>query len=157
MPLASVSLEPDAADRLGLGGRGEVDDLTGAVEPAAAPCRRRREALGGAVGERQQLARQLPRVLDDPQALGPDPVGVGVQLLDAVLGRGGDLRGLVARELEPVLGLAARLAGDLLDGLVRPLEDARDLLPTRSSARRTAASGERVACSSATSWLVLLT
>ena len=28
--------------------------------------------------------------------------------------------------------------------------------PTRSSARRTAASGERVACSSATSWLVLL-
>ena len=29
--------------------------------------------------------------------------------------------------------------------------------PTRSSARRTAASGERVACSSATSWLVLCT
>ncbi len=45
-----------------------------------------REASGRRVGERQQLPRQLAGVLDDPVALGPDPVGLGVELADPLLG-----------------------------------------------------------------------
>ena len=51
-------------------------------------CRRRvgREPICGRVGQGQQLAGQLARVLDDAVALGPDPIGLGVQLADPLLG-----------------------------------------------------------------------
>ena len=69
-----------------------------------------REALGGGVGERGQLLGELPRVVDDPVALDPDPVGVGVEVLDPLVGAGDDLRRLDPRVLEPVLGLARATA-----------------------------------------------
>ncbi len=45
-----------------------------------------REALGRGVGEPEQLRRELPGVLDDLLALGPDPVGLGIEVLEALLG-----------------------------------------------------------------------
>ena len=114
-----------------------------------------REAVRRGVGQPQQLLRQLACVLDDPVTLGPDPVGLSVELADPLLGRGHDLSRLLTRGLQPVLGLAAGLGGDPLAGLVGALKDSETSSPTRSSARRIAASGERVTCSSATSWAVL--
>src|ERR1035437_1338888 len=73
-----------------------------------------REPLGRAVGQSRQLPGQLPGVADDPVAFGPDPVGVSVQVLDALLGIGGYLRSLLTRLLQPILGLGPRLGGDLL-------------------------------------------
>ena len=115
------------------------------------------EALGGGLGQGQQLRGQIAGVVDDPVALDPDPVGVGVEVLDPLLRRGGDLGRLGAGLLEPVLGLARDCAV-----ICSAVSWARWRMPeicspTRSSARRTAASGERVACSSATSWLVCCT
>jgi hypothetical protein len=75
------------------------------------------------------LGGEILGVGDDALALQPDPVGVGVQVADALLGSVGDLRRLGARLLQPVLGLAARLGRDLLRGLVGALQDPRDLLP----------------------------
>ena len=86
------------------------------------------EAIGRGPGQGQELAGEILGVGDDPLALQPDPVGVGVQVLDPLLGVLGDLCGLDARLREPILGLAARLRGDLLGRLVRALQDPRDLL-----------------------------
>src|SRR5581483_7700547 len=88
----------------------------------------RREPVRRRLRERQQLPRQILRVLDDPLTLGPDPVDLGVEVLDPLPGAAGDLRRLLPRPLEPVLRLAARLRRDLGGSLVRPLEDRRDLL-----------------------------
>src|ERR1019366_8169866 len=77
-----------------------------------------REPLGRAVGQSRQLPGQLPGVADDPVAFGPDPVGVSVQVLDALLGIGGYLRSLLTRLLQPILGLGPRLGGDLLGRVV---------------------------------------
>ena len=52
-----------------------------------------------------------------------------VQVLDLLLGAGQKRSRLVAGHLEPVLGLAARLRGDLRGRLVGSLEDPRHLLP----------------------------
>src|SRR5579875_3380009 len=84
-----------------------------------------REAFRRRLGQRQQLTRQILRVLDDPVALGPDAVGLGIELLEPPLGVGDDLSGLLAGALEAILGLAARLGGDLGRRLMRALENAR--------------------------------
>ncbi len=60
--------------------------------------------------------------------LDPDPVRVGVQILDPLVRVGDDLGRLFARVLEAILGLRSRLCGDLLGGRVRALQNARDLL-----------------------------
>ena len=44
------------------------------------------ETVSGRIGQVQQLTGQLARVLDDPVALGPDPVGLGIELGVQVLG-----------------------------------------------------------------------
>jgi hypothetical protein len=80
-----------------------------------------REAVGRRVGEARELARELARVLDDLLALSPDPVGLGVEVLEPLLGGSGDPRRLAARLLEAILRLAARLRRDRLGGVVRPL------------------------------------
>ena len=46
-----------------------------------------REAIGGRVGQAGELAGELAGVLDDLLALGPDPVGLGVEVLEPLLGR----------------------------------------------------------------------
>src|SRR6185437_12982183 len=40
------------------------------------------EAVSGRVGQTGELARELARVLDDLLALGPDPVGLGIEVLE---------------------------------------------------------------------------
>ncbi len=75
-----------------------------------------------------QLSGEILRVGDDALALQPDPIGVGVEVLDVLLGRVGDLGRLDPGLLEAILGLAARLCGDLLGGLMGALQDPRDLL-----------------------------
>ena len=52
----------------------------------------RREPRSGTLGEREQLRRELARVLHDAQPLGPDPVGLGVEVLDPLFAGGRDLR-----------------------------------------------------------------
>jgi hypothetical protein len=89
----------------------------------------RREARGRLVGEREQLRGELAGVFDDAQALGPDSVCLGIEVLDLPLTGGRDLRGLLASHDKPVFGLSPRLRRDLLGGLVRALEKPRDLLP----------------------------
>ncbi len=133
-----------------------------AERPAAAVARRRlvgsaRETLRGVVGDRRELLGQFAGVVDDPVALDPDPVGIGVELLDPLVRRDDDLGRLDPRLLEPVLGFRrdwAVISSAVWWARCRIPEICS---PTRSSARRTAASGERVACSSATSWLVCCT
>ena len=44
------------------------------------------EALDRSLRERKQLSGEAACVLDDPVALGPDPIGLGVELGQAVLG-----------------------------------------------------------------------
>jgi hypothetical protein len=89
---------PEWTRRLLLGGRGLVG---------------RREARRGRVGEREQLLGQRLGVVHDPLTLSPDAVGLGIELLQAPFGGGGDLSRLLARSLESFLGVAARLRGDL--------------------------------------------
>lgn len=93
-------------DRRGLHGVGRGPERQGLVDGRhVARLLGRREASGCDVGELAQLAREVPRVLDDPVALRPDPVGVDVEILEAALRVGDDSRGLPTRDLEAILGL----------------------------------------------------
>ena len=97
---------PRAGDRSRPGGRSLVDDLVltlGRLRVEDRSFRRhrcrlvldgrgrfivgRREALDRRLGQRHQLPRELARVVDDPLALGPDPVGLGVEVLDPLPAR----------------------------------------------------------------------
>ncbi len=64
-----------------------------------------REALGSQVGQVDQLAGQVAGVGDDPLALSPDPVGVEVELMQALFGQ----RGYVGRVAPGSLALLGRL------------------------------------------------
>ena len=74
---------------------------------------------------------QLAGVLDDPVALRPDPVGLGVRSSSRTRSSAAVTiwARLQAGSFEPVLGLAARLGGDLRCRVVGALEDPRHLLP----------------------------
>ena len=74
------------------------------------------------------MAGELAGVVDDPAALDPDPIGVGVQVLDPLLRRGDDLGRFDSGRLEAVLGLGAGLPSDLFSRFVGALKNARDLL-----------------------------
>jgi hypothetical protein len=76
--------------------------------------------------------------------LGPDPVGVRVEIPNSLLGGGGYLHRLLPCRLDPVLGVSARLRRDLLRGVMRSLEDPGDLLSEpleRAPDRRVGRSG----------------
>ena len=60
--------------------------------------------------------------------LGPDPIGLRVELLHTPFGVGGEPDRLLSRPVEAVLGVASRLRGYLGGGLMRALEDPGDLL-----------------------------
>ena len=66
----------------------------------------RREGFIRGLRQLDQLAGELARVFDDREPLSPDPVRVGVQILQPLDGRGRDLRSLLTGDLEPVLGLS---------------------------------------------------
>jgi hypothetical protein len=88
-----------------------------------------REALRCRVGNGVELAGEVTRITDYALTLGPDPIRIEIELMDALLRNGRDVRCMARRLLAVLVGLPLTRRDDLVGGSVSLLENRR-YLPT---------------------------
>jgi hypothetical protein len=87
-----------------------------------------REALRCRVGNGAELAGEVTGVTDDALSLGPDPIRIKIELVDALLGHSGDVGRVARRLLAVIVSLALGDGDDLVGGGVSLLKNRRDLV-----------------------------